>query len=128
MPNVSYAALGSGLPHKAVEALSVGTSDGASIAATGDDETNAAALGLDAVITVTGADDAVGVFLNDDLPDRSIQYIVNTGAATLLLYPSSGGTINGLSANAAYTIGDNQTAIIGRRNATTWLAVSDPAT
>jgi hypothetical protein len=69
------------------------------------------------------------VILNGNLPDRSTQFIVNAAGSVLKIYPPTGGSINGLTATTgAWTLGDNQTGIVGRRNATTWFAIGSPAT
>lgn len=128
MPNVSHASLTSGLPPKAVEALTKG-SDGSSVAATGSDNTDAAALGADGYVPVTAADGTKGVILSSDLPDGSTQIIENQAANILKIYPPSGAAINGLTATTgAWSLGDNQSAIIVRKNATVFAAIGSPAT
>lgn len=127
MPNINHAALAGGLPHKAVEELTLGSKDGPTVAAAGSTVADAALLGLDAVIPVTGANGTTGVILNANLPDRSTQIIVNRAAGVLDIYPPTGGSINGLSANAPYLLGNNQAAIIGRQSATAWFAVGEEA-
>lgn len=50
--------------------------------------------------------------------------IANHGANTLKIYPNSGGTINGGSANAAVTIAVNQAVRLGTADGTAWWTLS----
>ncbi len=96
--------------------------------AAGSAQGDAGALGLEGLIRVSGGDGTKGVILNANLPTDSSQIVVNAAGSVLKLYPPSGGAINGLSADAAWTIGDNQAAIIVRDADGTWAAVGSPAT
>jgi hypothetical protein len=55
------------------------------------------------------------------------QYIINAGANTLLVYPHVGGTINQLSANAAFSIPAGSWAAFDRYTDALWTADNDAA-
>lgn len=102
---------------------------GASTAAAGTTHSDAAALpaGTASSYPTTGATDATGVILNvaDQVTGRML-YIGNGVSNKILkIYPPSGGTINGGSADAAFSTGSGKSAWIeclsGAGN--TWLAV-----
>lgn len=80
---------------------------GASVAAAGSTNANAAALpaGTSSAYPVTGADDTKGVIISTaDKVTGKVIFVGNLVFNKILkVYPPSGGTINGASANAAYS-------------------------
>jgi len=95
--------------------LSVGT-----VAAAGDSAATAGVLTNKVIQLVTAADDAVGVILPAGFAGQ-IMFVANAVAAKyLVVYPPTGGTINGGGANAAYNIPNGQMAISACSAAGVW--------
>lgn len=101
---------------------------GASTAAAGSDNTDAAALpaGTAAVYPTTAADDAKGVIIhaNDKVTGRMLLIGNGVGNKILKVYPPSGGNINGLGANAAFSSVSGKGVVIVCLSSVsnTWLA------
>lgn len=101
---------------------------GASTAAAGSNNGDAAALpaGTSSTYPVTGADDTKGVIISaTDKVTGKIIYIGNlVFNKALNVYPPSGGTINGASANAAFVSASGKGVVLqclsGSGN--TWMA------
>jgi hypothetical protein len=101
---------------------------GASTAAAGSTNADAAALpsGTSSTYPVTGADDTKGVIIS--AADKVTGKVVRVGNLVfnkiIKVYPPNGGTINGASANAAYSSGSGKGVILqclsGAGN--TWMA------
>jgi hypothetical protein len=71
------------------------------------------------VLTTAGGTTA---FLLPTVPAGSGPYIVaNPSATTALIYPPSGGTIQGGSADAAFSVAQNKTAMFFKTSATAWV-------
>lgn len=85
---------------------------GASTVALGSNSGNAAVLpaGTGSFYPTTGADGTVGVRINGaDKVDGKVLFIGNGASASVLkVYPPTGGTINGASADAAYLSGSGR--------------------
>ena len=77
-----------------------------SIAAAGSSQSDATEI-TTIVAIVSGADATKGVILPEGV-DGAIHVVVNTAAAALKIYPASGEKIEGGSANAAVTTGNNE--------------------
>lgn len=109
-------------------ALNSNVSIGASTAAAGTTTADAGALpaGTAAVYPTTGADGTKGVVINaaDKVTGRKIFVGNGVSNAVLKVYPPSGGTINGASADAAFSSGSGKgcelVCLSGAGN--TWLA------
>ena len=101
----------------------------ASIAAAGTNAATAAVLvGGKAVYPVTGANGTTGVILAavDAVLGNEIKVGNRAAAAILKIYPPTGGTINGASANAAFdtTSGQGITLIcMAAASGGTWITV-----
>lgn len=97
-----------------------------SVAATGSAQGDAAALSATKFLhTVTAADGTKGVILpaiaTADI--GKIHTIISTAAAVLKIYPATGGTINGGSANAAFSSATGPATITCYATAaSTWVA------
>lgn len=101
---------------------------GASTAAAGADETDAAALpaGTAGVYPTTAADDSKGVIIDvaDKVTGRMLMIGNGVSNKILKVYPPAGGTINGAAANAAFSSVSGKGVIVVCLNsgANTWLA------
>lgn len=71
------------------------------------------------IMTATGAD---GIRMNAAVPLLAPLFVVNTSGSTGKVYPTSSGTINGLSADTAISVGANKCLILMRYSNTGWLA------
>lgn len=92
------------------------------LAAAGTNQATATALTKD-LNAVTAADGTKGV----KLPAASIGmsvFVINTGTSVLKVYPATGGTINALSANAAFSLGGERGAWFVASSATQWYAAA----
>lgn len=87
-------------------------------AAAGADQAGATALTAE-LNAVTGADGTKGVKLPTAEADRSVT-VLNDGTSALKVYPATGGQINALGANAAFTLGAGKQATFLGRSATLW--------
>jgi len=101
---------------------------GASTAAAGSTNADAAALpsGTSSTYPVTGADDTKGVIIS--AADKVTGKVVRVGNLVfnkiVKVYPPNGGTINGASANAAYSSGSGKGVILQclSDSGNTWMA------
>jgi hypothetical protein len=88
-----------------------------------------------AVLTMVSADTGANAW-NLQPNSGNTAYVMDAGApvgytfmafnpqsTTALIYPESGGTIQGGSANASYSIGQNITALFWKLSALTWVAI-----
>lgn len=102
---------------------------GASTAAAGSTNGDATALpsGTAMVYPTTAADGTKGVILTsaDQVTGRMVFVGNGVSTATLKIYPPSGGTINGASANAAYVTASGKGALMVclSSGSNTWLAL-----
>lgn len=71
------------------------------------------------IMTATGAD---GIRMNGAVPLLSPVFVTNTSGSIGKVYPTSGGTINGLGADVAISVGANKCLILMRYSNTGWLA------
>ncbi len=89
---------------------------GASTAAAGSTTSDAGVLpaGTARVYPTTGADDAKGVRINavDKVTGRRLFICNGVGNKALKIYPPTGGTINGLSADAAFSSASGKGVIV----------------
>lgn len=94
------------------------------IAAAGDSQATGTALtaGVNVVATATGTT-ADGVVLPADRAAGDILYIVNSTAVALDVFPSTGGAINGGSANAAKALAANMSGMYISLGSGNWGAV-----
>lgn len=97
------------------------------IAAAGNSQATGTAV-TSGVQIVTGADATKGVVLpaTSAVDIGSVVFVVNNVAAILKVYPATGGTINGASANAALSVNASSLGIFICTAADTWYAV-EPA-
>lgn len=94
----------------------------AALAATGSDDTDAAVI-VDQIVAVTGADGTKGVALPAAATTAGPILVINTNASNALkVYPVSGGddNINGLSEDAAFTVGPAWACWFVPTSATQW--------
>ena len=95
-------------------------------------------------ITAAGTDSATGTLLTKEIsnvttvgastgvrlyvaPTGSILYVKNSGANALLVYPDTGGTINGGSTDAGVSVATGAIATLIKVAALTWIASEAPA-
>lgn len=97
--------------------LSVGT-----VAAAGSTQGNAAALPSAVIITVTGADAAVGVRLPTAEAGR-VLILKNVDNAVLKVYPATGGKINVLADNASLDMAARTSTVLFATSATQWYSL-----
>ena len=101
---------------------------GASTAAAGTAYTDAGALpaGTSSVYPTTAADDTKGVIISDSDKVTGRVLFIGNGVSNKILkvYPATGGTINGASANVAFSSasGKGVIAICLSSGSNTWLA------
>lgn len=93
----------------------------AAVAATGSAQGDAAALS-EGLNVVSAADGTKGVVLPTAVAGMTV-IVKNTAAAALKIYPATGGTINALSANAAYSITNLTSTLLVASSATQWYSV-----
>lgn len=112
--------MGLGMP-AALAGTIVGNVDGGALTATGTSQ--ATALLLSKSFNYIGTTAAsTGVQLPACDPGDSV-VIANAGASTLSVYGQTGDTIDGGSANAAFSVATNTTAIFYRITSTAWAAL-----
>lgn len=70
-------------------------------------------------MTATGAD---GIRLNAAVPLLTPIFVTNISASAGNVYPPTGGTFNGLSANTAIAVGANKSAFFIRYSTNGWLS------
>lgn len=78
------------------------------------------------LVTTGNADD--GVVLPAERVAGDVVYIVNLSAAVLKVYPSTGGALNGGSANAAISMRANTTAVCVNTGSDNWGVAFDTDT
>jgi len=93
----------------------------AAVAATGSTQSNAAALS-EGLNVVSAADGTKGVVLPTAVAGMVV-IVKNTAGAALKIYPATGGTVNALSANAAYSITNLTSTLLVASSATQWYSV-----
>jgi len=101
-------------------AMRLGFSNLAAVTAAGTTTTNATVLKKlqNAVsVTATGVD---GIRLPSDAELLSPYLLFNDSGSTCVVYPSTGGTING---GASLSLADNKTAIAWRLSTNVWAAI-----
>jgi hypothetical protein len=97
------------------------SADTAVVAALGTNQGNAAAMTAD-VNAITGADGTKGVKLPAATGGAAVT-VINTDPSNVLnVYPATGGTINSLSANAAFALGPGRSASFNATSTTQWYA------
>lgn len=96
------------------------------VAATGTDQAGAAAVGAQDIVTISSDGAAKGVKLRAGVAGQRIT-IINTTATACKLYPATGGTIDGLSANAAVTIAASKRYVLVCTAADTWFSIESAA-
>ena len=93
----------------------------AAVAATGSAQGDAAAL-VEGLNVVSAADGTKGVKLPTAVAGMVV-IVKNTAGAALKIYPATGGTVNALSANAAYSITNLTSTLLVASSATQWYSV-----
>lgn len=93
----------------------------AAVAATGSTQGDAAALS-EGLNVVSAADGTKGVKLPTAVAGMMV-IVKNTAAAALKIYPATGGAVNALSANAAYSITNLTSTLLVASSATQWYSV-----
>lgn len=101
----------------------VATGVPASLAAAGSAYTDAAVV-VNRLSLVTGADGTKGVILpaGDAVSETRIVY--NSSGSNLKVYPDAGGTINGGSTDASVTVAAKVCSVFIKIAALTWLRIS----
>lgn len=96
----------------------------AAVAAAGDSQATGTALtaGINVVTSATGTT-ADGVVLPSDRAAGDILYIVNATATAIDVFPSTGGAINGGTANAAKALAANMSGTYISLGSGNWGAV-----
>jgi hypothetical protein len=93
------------------------------VAAAGTVQGNATLLSAE-INLVTGADGAKGVILPTPTPGGPPIIVVNNEAAqNLLIYPASGGEINEVGDDMAFTLSGGQTVVLYPYTATQWYGI-----
>ena len=106
---------------------SAGTSTGAirlpvaAVAAAGSTQGNAAAL-AEGINVVSAADGTKGVILPTAVAGMVI-IVKNTAAGALNIYPATGGAINAVAANGAYSITNITSSLLVASSTTQWYSV-----
>jgi hypothetical protein len=72
------------------------------------------------VMTATGTD---GIRMNSGTPLLSHIFVVNTSGSNGLVYPNTGGAINGGSTDAGVTVGANKSAMLLRVTTNVWMSI-----
>lgn len=93
----------------------------AAVAAAGSNQGNAAALS-EGINVVSGANNTVGVRLPTAVAGMVV-IVKNTVAATLKLYPATGGKVNALADNASYDVGNSLVTMLVATSATQWYSL-----
>ena len=93
----------------------------ATVAATGSVQGDAAAL-TEGFNVVSGADATKGVILPTAVAGMVV-VVKNTAAAALKIYPASGGAINAVAANGAYSITNLTNVKLIASSATQWYSL-----
>lgn len=96
------------------------------VAATGSDVSGAAALGSANILTVSSDSAAKGWILPTIAAGDLIE-IINTSSTAGILYPFTGGTLNGLSANAGVLIPASKGSLLFATAANTLIVFDMPA-
>ena len=106
---------------------STGTSTGpirlpvAAVAAAGSNQATAAAL-AEGINVVSAADGTKGVILPTAVAGMVI-IVKNTAAGALNIYPATGGAINAVAANGAYSITNLTSSLLVASSTTQWYSV-----
>ena len=94
---------------------------GAAVAAAGSTQGNAAAL-AEGINVVSAADGTKGVILPTAVAGMVI-IVKNTAAGALNIYPATGGAINAVAANGAYSITNLTSSLLVASSTTQWYSV-----
>ena len=98
----------------------------ATVTALSSDQAGAAALTAE-FNAISAADGTKGVKLPTAAADKVVDIVNTSASAVLKVYPATGGQINALGANAAFSIGPGRTAKFIGRSATLWYTAADEA-
>ena len=109
--------LASGLPNLAV--LNIGGDSGSGLTATGSTQSDALLLAKD-VNEFTTVASGTGCRFNSETEAGDSYIVYNGGANALSVYPPSGGSINALSADAAFSLAANKLAVFVKVSGTRW--------
>ena len=110
-----------------ITGTSTGTSTGAirlpvaAVAAAGSTQGDAAAL-AEGINVVSAADGTKGVILPTAVAGMVI-IVKNTAAGALKIYPATGGAINAVAANGAYSITNLTSSLLVASSTTQWYSV-----
>lgn len=91
----------------------------------GTGQSDALAIGVDKeVVQITTAAASAGVRLPVPTGTNDVRVIVHAGATNaVLIYPATGGKINGLAANASLSLAVGKSALCVAINATDWAII-----
>ena len=117
---LGYKVFGAGIPGLAVQALCQDALTGISAAGTTQGTATALTNAVNFISTVTAN---TGVILPANSTAGDSVFIYNGGANSLKVYPTSGASINQLSANASVTLATNTGLILFCGSTTQWGAV-----
>lgn len=115
-----------------LNSISGGTATGnkkysnASVTAAGTNQATATAMTADLNI-VSSADGTKGVKLMTAVDGYSVTVINTSTTAILKVYPATGGAINSLGANTAFSIGPDKQAVFDATSTTQWYTQGDAA-
>ena len=98
----------------------------ATVTALSSDQAGAAALTAE-LNAISAADGTKGVKLPTAAADKAVDIVNTSASAVLKVYPATGGQINALGANNAFSIGPGRTAKFIGRSATLWYTAADEA-
>lgn len=115
-----------------INSISGGTATGnkkysnAAVAAAGTNQSTATAMTADLNI-VSAADGTKGVKLMTAVDGYSVTVVNTSTTAVLKVYPATGGAINSLGANAAFSVGPDKQATFDATSTTQWYCQGDAA-
>lgn len=99
-----------------------------SVSAAGADQGSATALPVNGFVTVNGATGTNGVILPSSVIAGTVVVLQNNSASALLVYPQSGGTVNGAATDASVSVPANSQASFLSMDGTAWsAAITGPA-
>ena len=109
-----------GIPDQAAQRLG---QTWTTVAGVGTAQTGAASLPAQVkAVKATTAGGATAFVLSNSLGLGEPYWFFNSSATTALVYPPSGGNIQGGSTDASFSVAQNKTAIFNRMSSTTWCA------
>lgn len=92
-----------------------------SVTATGSSQTDAYALGSSNTVFTTVAASTGAILPAASSPGDRV-FVANLGANTLSVYPPTGGAINNIAANGAFSVATLKSASFMSRDGTSWVS------